>query len=88
MTKIRPNTSIPFKDPTLPLNHPTWPGNIDNISNIISEDGLTEVIITVWQDRASFETPNLTEAQEAIRMQSIQWCVNNNITVTLEMFDE
>jgi len=88
ITKVRPNTDIPFKDPSQPLNYPTWPGYVEFVSGVTSEDGLTEVLINRWENRTYFENPVLTESQQSIKAQGEQWVANNNISVSIQIVDE
>lgn len=87
ITKIRPNTSVPFKNPNQPLNYPSWPGFIQCVSNIVSEDSLTETITNRWENRTYFENPVLTEAQLAVKAQGEQWVVDNNISISIQVID-
>lgn len=87
ITKTRPSTSVPFKNPNQPLNYPTWPGFIQCVSNVVSEDSLTETITNRWESRSHFENPILTEAQSLIKAQGEQWVIDNNITVSVQVID-
>lgn len=87
ITKIRTNKEIPFKDPSQPLNHPTWEGYIDFESLHLSEDYLTQVITHIFQNRNFFENPNLNKKQLAVKQQSEKWFIDNNISVVTEIIE-
>jgi hypothetical protein len=88
VTKIRPNQEVPFKDPTQPLNCPTWPGFIEIANIIFSEDSLTKIMDYRFENRSNYENPTLTAEQIAVKTQGENWCTNNNIIVTIDVIDE
>lgn len=88
-TKVRPNTSIDFRNKALPLNKPNWPGYIEAAtSTIVSEDGFTEVSKTRWESLSNYLYPNLTDEQKNINIQSDKWNTDNNIQVTINIVEE
>ncbi len=88
ITKVRPNTNTPFKDPSQPLNYPTWPGYVEFVSGVTSDDGLTEILTHRWENRTYFENPVLTDSQQSTKAQGEQWVANNNISVSIQIVDE
>jgi hypothetical protein len=88
VTKVRPNTVIPYKDPNQPLNCQTWPGFIEIADTTDREDNLAHTITYRFQDRSYYENPTLTAEQLAVKAQGENWCTNNNIIVTIDVIDE
>jgi hypothetical protein len=89
ITKVRPNTSIDFKNKNLPLNKPTWPGYIEQYSSTnISVDGLTEVAVTRWESLDNYLNPVLTEFQKVINDACDLWNKDNNLQVTISYLEE
>jgi hypothetical protein len=86
--KIRPNTTIPFKNPDLFLNHSTWPGYIDGISLELSNQDLVQTMISRWESREYYSNPVLTSGQLEIKQASEQWLIDNNITLLVEIIEE
>lgn len=88
VTKVRPDTNIAYKDPTQPINFPTWPGFIEIVNATDSQDNLTHTITYRFENRSYYENPTLTQQQLDVKTQGEDWCINNNISVTVTVLDE